>query len=83
MSDEPVEEPQRFSQPGGFVGCLLIVLGSAGLFATLGTFVGIFICCYRWPDSNLAGLVGIFYGFPIGLAVGVLAGLAFQFWRTS
>ena len=33
----------------------------------------------KWPDSNLAGMVGMFYGFPIGAAVGAIVGIGLAY----
>jgi hypothetical protein len=59
-----------------------IVVGCCCTFAAAGAFVGILYCCSRWPDSNLAGLVGIFEGSRIGLAVGASVGIAILIWRS-
>jgi hypothetical protein len=64
---------------GPWIVALLIVVGCGCSFAIVGMFVGVVICCAKWPDSNLAGMLGIFYGFPIGAAVGAVVGIALAY----
>jgi hypothetical protein len=83
MSDEAHKDLENSRPLGRPVGCLFFVLGGGIISAAAGAVVGSFVYCSKWPDSNLAGLVGMVHGFPIGLAVGCcLAALAYPFWRT-
>jgi hypothetical protein len=64
---------------GRWIVALIIIVGCACSFAIVGAFLGIIVCCAKWPDSNLAGMVGIFYGFPIGAAAGAVIGIALAY----
>jgi hypothetical protein len=78
MAEDVRPGAERRDSGNGVFGSLASVLACGGMGAIAGALIGICYCCYRWPDGNLAGLVGIFYGFPIGFAVGILGGLL---WR--
>ena len=83
MKDEPKKDTQRLGPWARSAIAVAVVVVCGVAFALVGAFVGIFISNSRWPDSNLAGLVGILYGFPIGFVVGCcLAGITYPYWRT-
>jgi hypothetical protein len=85
MSDEAEKDSGRSRSGTGMriLATLFMVVSCGCGCGIVGAFVGISVCCSRWPDSNLAGLVGIFYGLPIGFAVGsCLAGITYPLWRT-
>lgn len=50
----------------------VIAVGSLLLGVPVGYLVGAFIGCeVLYPESNLCGLVGVFWGAPIGGVIGV------------
>jgi hypothetical protein len=58
------------------------VLAGAVAGAAIGTVATNFVYCeIEFPGSNTCGLMGIFYGLPVGLVVGAVAGGVVAYWR--
>jgi hypothetical protein len=53
---------------------LALILGALG--GVVGYLAGIYLACdFLWPESNLCGLVGVFVTAPLGIVIGIVAGV--------